>query len=540
MRSLVVLFADGSSELMFEPLFGGKSAFERSLSWALSLDFIEEKEIVVFASASVEKKCRAVAEDAGISIHVHSRSEWTVKALFEDCTARAKKIEAADIVYAFADCPFLSAAGAKEVFESHVNYSAEYTFADGYPYGLVPEALNAGAAGILNALLDSNLAEEGKKPLSRSSIFDVIKKDINSFDVETVIAPFDARLFRVSLCCDTKARTAACTALFTHLCAQQSFAAISPDELSRAACADVAVLKTLPSFYNVQVSALSTMPSVYIPSGMQKITDEAKNTTDDSPFMAADTFASLIEKIADFSGSAVISLSAWGEPLLHPSFIELCRAVLTKSGLSLLIETDGTLVTEDLCAALKSVLDESPDCKTEYGKILWIVRVDAFTAGTYAKLHGEETHFAQAVHAVSVLQRYFAGAVYPQLVRMNANEDELEKFYRFWSAKDSPSGGNHIIQKYSTFCRTLADEKPADLSPLARNPCWHIRRDLTILADGSIPFCRECLSSHIIGNAFTDDLQTVWDKLTPFVQEQMNGTYCDFCGKCDEYYTFNF
>ena len=54
MRSLVVLFADGSSELMFEPLFDGKSAFARSLSWALSLDFIEEKEIVVFASASVE------------------------------------------------------------------------------------------------------------------------------------------------------------------------------------------------------------------------------------------------------------------------------------------------------------------------------------------------------------------------------------------------------------------------------------------------------------------------------------------------------
>ncbi|MGP1458499.1 MAG: spiro-SPASM protein [Treponema sp.] len=544
MRSLIVLFANGSSESMFEPLFDGKSAFERALDWAQSLVFIKEKEIAVFASASVEEKCRSSVQKADVSARIHSRSKWTVKALFEEFAAQAKEADASDIVYAFADCPFLSAEGAKEVFESHINYAAEYTFADGYPYGLVPEVLNAGAARILNSLMESNLADEGKKPLSRASVFDLIKKDINSFDVETVIAPFDARLFRVSLCCATKAETAACAALFTHILEQKPFADFSLDELSRAACADVAVLKTLPSFYNVQISARDAMPSVYIPRVMSGVAgaegESADGGSDENAFMDADKFKSLIESIAEFSGRAVVSVSAWGEPLLHPSFVELCRVVLAKSGLTLLIETDGVLVTEELCAALKSIVENSPECKNEYGKILWIVRVDAFTAGTYEKIHGTEEHFAQAVNAVSVLHAHFPGAVYPQLVRMNANEDELENFYRFWSAKESPSGGNHIIQKYSTFCGTLADEKPADLSPLTRNPCWHIRRDLTILADGSIPFCRECLKSHVIANAFTDGLKTAWEKLTPFVQEQMNGTYCDFCGKCDEYYTFNF
>ena len=158
----------------------------------------------------------------------------------------------------------------------------------------------------------------------------------------------------------------------------------------------------------------------------------------------------------------------------------------------------------------------------------------------YAKIHGDEKYFSKAVNSVSILQKYFSGSVYPQFVRMNVNECELENFYRFWSAKESPSGGNHIIQKYSTFCGTLSDEKPADLSPLSRNPCWHIRRDLTVLLDGSVPFCRECINSNIIGNVFTDGIKNVWKKLSPFVKEQMDGKYCDFCGKCDEYYTFNF
>ncbi len=529
MKTLVVLFADFRAAFLFEPFFDGRSAFERALDWARSLDFAGGTETVIFTHPMLEGQCRSVINKNGLQAAIVCHESWTVLTLFEEFSRLAKETAAGDIMYAFADCPFLSVSGAREVFETHKNYVAEYTFADGYPYGLMPEALTAGSAQILCTLASSSFADEGKKPLSRSSVFDLIKRDINAFDVETVIAPFDSRLFRVSLCCTSKAEAAACTAAFRNGCVSDE-----PEALARAVCACADALKTVPSFYNIQICSADNAPSIYIPPEMLQTELTARH------YMSAERFSALVERIADFSGNAVVSVSAWGEPLLHPDFPALCAAVLEKPTLSLLIETDGLGVTEERCGQLKKLIDNAPDRTNGYDKAIWIVRLDAFTKETYAKIHGNADNFERASGAVTLLQRFFPDCVYPQLVRMRVNECELEQFYRFWSAKDAPAGSKHIIQKYSAFCGVLSDEKPADLSPLERNPCWHIRRDLTVLFDGSVPFCRECLKSNIIGNAFTDGIEAVWEKLTPFVQEQMAGKYCDFCGKCDEYYTFNF
>ena len=123
---------------------------------------------------------------------------------------------------------------------------------------------------------------------------------------------------------------------------------------------------------------------------------------------------------------------------------------------------------------------------------------------------------------------------------MKANENELEPFYRYYRDKSSPSGGKLIIQKYDHFCKMLPDEKSADLSPLLRNPCWHIKRDMTVLNDGSVPFCRECLDQVIMGNVFRDGIKAVWEKMAPAAEKEMSGIHEKRCEDCDEYYTFNF
>jgi hypothetical protein len=54
---------------------------------------------------------------------------------------------------------------------------------------------------------------------------------------------------------------------------------------------------------------------------------------------------------------------------------------------------------------------------------------------------------------------------------------------------------------------------------------------MVILADGSVPVCRECVLDGAGGNAFTEDLGAIWRGL---------GKPVDLCKGCDEYYTFNF
>ena len=78
---------------------------------------------------------------------------------------------------------------------NHRRYLADYTFADGYPYGLTPEILTMDTVGRLRGM-----ASEGAP--DRETLFAVIQKDINSFDIETEISPIDMRMLRVSLSAD--------------------------------------------------------------------------------------------------------------------------------------------------------------------------------------------------------------------------------------------------------------------------------------------------------------------------------------------------
>ena len=97
-----------------------------------------------------------------------------------------------------------------------------------------------------------------------------------------------------------------------------------------------------------------------------------------------------------------------------------------------------------------------------------------------------------------------------------------------------------IIQKYDDFANLLNECKPADLSPVDRNICWHLRRDMTILSNGDVPLCYCSVLDDIVGNVFEQGIETVWKKMDKCLEEQIEQKYIDKCGSCDEYYTFNF
>lgn len=178
----------------------------------------------------------------------------------------------------------------------------------------------------------------------------------------------------------------------------------------------------------------------------------------------------------------------------------------------MLVETDGTLVTETLADKILVALKNAPARAVKKSAVTWIVMLDAFSEEKYSSIrHGG--NFAAAVNAVQILGRRFPSCVYPQFTRVNENEDELEKFYRFWHEKDSPSGGKLIVKKYDSCCAVLPDRKPADLSPLERCPCWHLRRDMIVLCDGSVPLCQECIGEEPAGNVFEEGVQSVWNKI---------------------------
>jgi spiro-SPASM protein len=412
-----------------------------------------------------------------------------------------------NLFYFFADCPLLDSGLASRMLENHRRYYADYTFADGYPLGLAVEILRSGALPALAALA-KNCPEV--QASDRGAVFEVVRKDINSFDVETELAPADLRLLRLSLSSDTKRNHLLLTRLLEA-------GAADADSACRLVQEKPELLRTLPAYYSIQIVAGCPQLCAYCPYprfGIQRTGKQGE--------MELERFVGLADKIREFSGDAVLSVSLWGEPAYYSRFPELAAAVRER-GLRLIVETSGV------------GWDPASLGQIPVGGIEWIVSLDADGPELYRALRGEG--YEEALRGIDLLAARFPSQVHVQAVRMKENEERLEDFYRAWKART----GKVIIQKYDHFCGLLPDRKVADLSPLKRFPCWHLKRDLAVLLDGQVPLCREDVNlRHPLGNLFEEELAAVWARGERWYQDHLRQEYPPLCAGCDEYYTFNF
>jgi spiro-SPASM protein len=253
--------------------------------------------------------------------------------------------------------------------------------------------------------------------------------------------------------------------------------------------------------------------------------------------MESEKFESLIEKIAAFSGDAVIDLSLWGELSLHPEKMKLIETVTSRNELSLIIETSGIgwkTGEFEKCAEFCKNIGKR---KNGLSPLSWIVSLDTTDPQKYAELRG--CGFADAVDCAKKLFSLFPKDCYVQAVRIAGSEDDTEKFYRYWKTEAPLGDKNIIIQKYDDFCGFLEKKQASDISPVIRQSCWHIMRDMPVLIDGTVPLCRE-ENSRTLGNVFTDSLESIWQNGKRYYIEHCKKNFNGPCADCDEYYTYNF
>ncbi|MCL2184859.1 MAG: spiro-SPASM protein [Treponema sp.] len=516
MNAILVLYAGNLTKYAFKPLFNGENSL--SLTANRAQKFPGVTKTVLLASQGDFSFLHG--------IEIEQRGKWTKKSLLE----RISELQSGfDLIYfAFADCPFLDCELAGLIAKRHLEYRAEYSYADGFPYALAPEILSPGTAGILAQIL----SEDG--PVERDLLFSVIQKDINNFDIEVEISRVDLTMHRINLCADTKRN---------HLLLQILINANDDKipaayDIERIAEEKSETLRTLPIFYPIQVyggcpSKCTLCPyPVYSDSGRKD-------------FMNSGKFESLLDKIIAFSGDAVIDLSLWGELSFHPEKIKLIEAVIKKPELALIIETTGlNWKTEELEKLCEEVSRNTSVRENPLPPLSWIVSLDTSDPSKYTELHG--SGFAEAQACVKKLFSLFPNDCYVQAVRVKGSEEDTEKFYRYWK-ENSPNGEkNIIIQKYDDFCGSLEKKQASDISPVIRQSCWHIMRDLPILIDGNVPLCKEDMSvfkndkTRILGNVFCDSLETIWKNGQKYYLEQCKKNYLGICKNCDEYYTYNF
>ncbi len=230
---------------------------------------------------------------------------------------------------------------------------------------------------------------------------------------------------------------------------------------------------------------------------------------------------------------------------------------LDRPGLSLIIETSGVgWSAAELEALAERAAIAAPRENALLPALSWIVSLDAHDPERYRQVRG--AGFAEAVETAKRLAALFPKNAYVQAVRVAGAEDDIERFYRYWKAESAAGGSvpgiQIIIQKYNNFCASMSDLRVGDLSPVERQPCWHLMRDMPVLLDGAVPLCRESIASAgnnstLLGNAFTDDLEEIWARGEGVYMRHAaacgaayrsdSADYPELCARCDEYYTFN-
>jgi spiro-SPASM protein len=513
MRALTVIFGGALSPQAFEPVFAGKSAFSLALEGARSFPGTEK--LLLLGN---EGEAYPGLPD-GVSVLF--KPEWTGKGLLK---ALSEESAGFDLTYfAWGDCPFLDPVLTGKIADRHLRFAAEYSYADGWPYGFAPELLSPGTAGILLKIAGD---EDGR--VERDTLFAVLQKDINAFDIETEISPVDLRYHRLSLTADSKRNLLLLTRFFQ---AEKTGGGIPASTGIEDFIAEKSgLLRTLPNFYTIQVSGPCAKTCELCP--YPRFGGQGASILDRKDFLAPSGFGKLLDKIETFSGDAVIDLSLWGELSLHPQREELVSLVLARSNLSLIIETAGLGWDTGTLEVLAEAAGQAAKRKNRMAPLSWIVSLDPPASPDTPGIG------AAAVECVKKLTRLFPKDAYVQAVRTQGAEDGIEQFYRSWKK----AAANIIIQKYDNFCGYLPDKRAVDLSPIKRQPCWHLMRDMAVLIDGTVPVCREDITGSLgnLGNAFTEPLETLWSRGEEYYHEHCGLSYRGICADCDEYYTYNF
>jgi spiro-SPASM protein len=538
-NALVALFGGNLQKTAFQPLFSKKNAFD--LAVEKSRAFPHVGNMILLANERWGGSSFIEKFEKSEKIAVVVKDHWTKKALLETLVRVCADFRI--IYFVWADAPFLDVELAGVLAKRHTRYHADYTFADGYPVGLAPELLSPECIRRLADITDDGAVE-------RDAIFSTLQKDINAFDIETEIAPFDLRSRRLTFAADSKRNLLLLQRLF-----DAGFSGASDSE--KFVVEKPEIFRTLPAFFPVQVALPCPQSCKFCPYpqyGMRGTTED-RDTQD---FMPLDVFKCLLDKIIDFSGDAVIDLSLWGELSLHPQKMDLLYTALERPALSLIVETSGVGWNKVELEAMAAYVSEIAARAAKSGlranslpPLSWIVSLDAYDAARYREVRG--AGYAEAVETAKSLAKLFPGNVYAQAVRASGAEDDIERFYRFWKAE----GLRVIIQKYDNFCGALPSLRVSDLSPVERQPCWHLMRDMHVLLDGSVPLCREticvaadCAASagtaavltgavSTLGNAFSEELETIWRRGNGVYMEHAACNYTGICTGCDEYYTYN-
>lgn len=431
--------------------------------------------------------------------------DFRAKSVFQKIYTSLSSYE--NIIYLYIDTPLIDIEVTEKMLALHKDEFAEYTYGEGFPCGITPEIVKTDLFPKLSSLLAND-----NSGIERGSIFYSLSKEINSFDIETCFATEDLKLRRIELTTSVRRN-----ALLVEQVIENEGVSCGYDRFCAFIRAHPAVLRTVPSYIEIEITSSSNETGIYSPLPYIKRAGGSMNY---------DHFRVVLDKIRMFSESFYVAFSLLGEPLMHKQIKKFIEYTLQDKNINLILETDGILFDPAFSDYIRDL---------DADNLHLIFEVDASESETYEKIRGGDLNRVE--RNIRYLLTKTGKNVYVQMVRIDENEQEMLKFYDLWDKE----GAGVIIQNYNSYAGLLPDISKYDLRPLERIPCWHLQRDMVVFHNGDVPRCKQDINGLFpMGNLLREEISEVWEKGKPCYLKHHAEDYDEYCVKCNEYYTFNF
>lgn len=423
------------------------------------------------------------------------------KKLFSD-------IKADNIIRICCDSPFIDTAIINDMLAVHTKYLAEFTYSENLPQGFSCEIISK---ELVSALPDT---EEKTLPLNQ-----VIRSNINQFDVELYYREPDIRDKRLSFRSGNPREK-----MIMERILAVSGSIPQYEKIREIIDNNPHILYLSPTYIEIELTGRCDLDCIFCYRGaLKKIRGD----------MDAAVFRKILAGMSSFRLPYSICLGGSGEPLMHEKFYEIMDLALNESLLqNIIIETNGIYADNNFKNYIKNK-------NAGRGRIKIIFNVNGMNNETYTALHSKD-YFEKVAQNIKDIRDAVADkeSIYVQIMKISETESFLDKYYDFWEKNKIPI----ILQKQNTYIGKIKDRRYSDLSPLERTPCWHLQRDMNILCDGRICFCRQDIDGELSGKNISEQtIEEIWKQSEEFFIKDYKKNYSQRpdCKSCDEWYTFN-
>ncbi|MCR8647031.1 spiro-SPASM protein [Leptospira interrogans] len=405
--------------------------------------------------------------------------------------------------------PCLDESLSLELYQRHDRYLSQYSYSENLPPGIVPTILSR---EFTNAIPES----------IQTSAQDYLLKNINHYDVEIFYHSPDLRQYRLDFSLKNK-RSLNLVRGFLKSKEEWSYSEIHP-WIEK----NPEVFRTGPSYLELEVFRGCDLSCSFCPR-------QFNSNDQDGKFLSPEFLESLLRQQEEsFSNEYTVCFGGLGEPLLHPNFKELILTALKSSShlmQELMIETafytDPNIILDFL-----NILDFA-----HKEKITWIINLTTRNPEKYATLYGKNK-LEKVLSNIKELEKVFPkNRIYLQFLKIQEAEDEVES----WVDETEKQGYGVILQKYNRYAGLMPEKRVTDLTPIQREFCWHLNRDLYVNSDGSVSICKQ-VPEKTFGNLHKESLIDIWRKGLPAFKDSLNSKHETTgapCINCDEWYTFN-